>query len=46
MTGSGASPPCGTISCSVNYVCTVQLNWDDSKAGGLADQSSSISAKL
>lgn len=46
MAGSDASPVCGTISCSINSLCTVQLEWDDSKAGGLSDQTVSISGKL
>jgi type IV pilus assembly protein PilV len=46
MAGSDASPVCGTVSCTINYVCTVKLRWDDSKVGGLSDQSVTVIAKL
>jgi type IV pilus assembly protein PilV len=46
MAGSDASPVCGTVSCTINYVCTVKLKWDDSKVGGLSDQSVTAIAKL
>lgn len=46
MAGSDGSPVCGTISCTVNFVCTVTLKWDDTKAGGLADQVLTIEGKL
>jgi type IV pilus assembly protein PilV len=37
----------GTVSCNlVNNVCSVTLKWDDSKAGGLSDQSVTITTKL
>ena len=46
MTGAGGTAPCGTVSCTVNYVCTVSLSWDDSKAGGLPTQTLTIEGKL
>lgn len=46
MAGSESSPICGTVVCNTSYVCTVTLKWDDSKAGGLAEQSASITGKL
>lgn len=32
------APTCATVACDANYICTVRINWDDSKAGGLAEQ--------
>ncbi len=29
---------CGFISCDGSYACTVRIQWDDRKAGGLAEQ--------
>jgi type IV pilus assembly protein PilV len=46
MAGSDASPVCGSITCNISYVCTVTLRWDDSKAGGLSNQSVTVSAKI
>jgi type IV pilus assembly protein PilV len=46
MTGAGGAAVCGTISCTVNYVCTVSLTWDDSKAGGLPLQTLTVEGKL
>jgi type IV pilus assembly protein PilV len=46
MAGSDSSPVCGTVTCDVNFVCTAKLKWDDSKAGGLPEQSASITGKL
>lgn len=46
MGGSDDSPICGTISCTVNYVCSVKLTWDDSKSGGLPTQTFAIEGKL
>jgi type IV pilus assembly protein PilV len=45
-TMAGSSPPCGTISCDVNFVCSAKLSWDDTKAGGLSDQSVVITGRL
>lgn len=37
----------GTVNCAaLTQVCTVVLDWDDTKAGGLSDQSVTITAKL
>jgi type IV pilus assembly protein PilV len=46
MGGSDDSPICGTITCGVNFVCTVTLTWDDSKSGGLSDQSLTVEGRL
>jgi type IV pilus assembly protein PilV len=37
---------CGSVECDAAYVCTVKIKWDDSKAGGLADQSLVVQAKI
>jgi type IV pilus assembly protein PilV len=46
MGGSDESPVCGTITCNINYLCTVSLKWDDSKSGGLTTQTLTIEGKL
>lgn len=46
MNGSAASQVCGTVNCTTAFVCTVQLKWDDSKAGGLSDQVVTVEARL
>jgi type IV pilus assembly protein PilV len=33
-------------SLGANYLCTVRLRWDDSKAGGLADQTIEVQSKV
>ncbi len=37
---------CGAITCNDSYICTVRLRWDDSKAGGLAEQVIEIQSRL
>ncbi len=38
---------CGTVKCDAGtFVCSVTLEWDDSKAGGLAGQKVTITTKL
>jgi type IV pilus assembly protein PilV len=46
MGGSDASQVCGDVNCTTAFVCTVQLKWDDSKAGGLANQVVTLQARL
>ncbi len=46
MAGSDSSPVCGTVVCDASYICSAKLRWDDSKAGGLPEQSASITGKL
>lgn len=46
MNGSDASPVYGTVDCTTAFVCTVQLKWDDSKSGGLADQVITVQARI
>jgi type IV pilus assembly protein PilV len=43
---AGASPVCGSINCTTALQCTVRITWDDSKSGGLADQSVQIQSIL
>jgi type IV pilus assembly protein PilV len=40
------STTCGSVVCETDYVCTVKIKWDDSKAGGLADQTLEVQAKI
>jgi type IV pilus assembly protein PilV len=37
---------CGAVTCDADYLCTVSLRWDDSKAGGLSDQSIKVQSKI
>jgi type IV pilus assembly protein PilV len=46
MAGTDASPVCGSITCDINFVCSVTLEWDDSKSGGLSDQKLTIEGRL
>jgi type IV pilus assembly protein PilV len=46
MGGSAASPVCGSINCNASFVCTVSLEWDDSKAGGLSAQTAVLTGRL
>jgi type IV pilus assembly protein PilV len=45
--GSADSPVCGVIQCTVGtFNCTVDIKWDDSKAGGLAEQTVRIASTI
>lgn len=37
---------CGAISCDVTGVCTIQITWDDSRAGGLGNQRFETTSRL
>ena len=37
---------CGAINCDVTGVCTIQITWDDSRAGGLGTQRFSTTSRL
>lgn len=37
---------CGAINCDVAGLCTVQITWDDSRAGGLAAQRITTTSRL
>jgi type IV pilus assembly protein PilV len=37
---------CGTVSCDANFFCKVSIQWDDSKAGGVGNQTLAIESKL
>lgn len=37
---------CGAISCDVTGVCTIQITWDDSRAGGLGTQRFETTSRL
>jgi type IV pilus assembly protein PilV len=48
--GTGDSPVLGTIDCVgatfLTSLCTVTIEWDDSRAGGLADQKVTVQARI
>ena len=45
--GTGDSPVFGTINCDgASLLCTVIIEWDDSRAGGLADQKVTVQARI
>ncbi|MCW5654105.1 type IV pilus modification protein PilV [Hydrogenophaga sp.] len=37
---------CGAINCDVDGVCTIQITWDDSRAGGLGAQRFETQSRL
>ncbi len=37
---------CGAINCDVNGLCTIQITWDDSRAGGLGAQRFETTSRL
>jgi len=37
---------CAHVACDADYACTVQIRWDDSLSGGLADQTLVISSRV
>jgi type IV pilus assembly protein PilV len=44
--GTASSPICGTVKCELDFSCKVQLKWNDSDRGGLADQIVELKSKL
>jgi type IV pilus assembly protein PilV len=44
--GDMGSTACTVITCDSKYVCSVQIEWDDSKAGGLANQTVTVSSRV
>ena len=44
-TALGDPNACGAVNCESN-VCTISIDWDDSRAGGLAGQTFTTSARL
>lgn len=40
------STTCGAIHCEVTGVCTIQITWDDSRAGGLGAQRFETTSRL
>lgn len=41
-----ADSTCGAILCQANGECTLQITWDDSRAGGLGDQRFETKSRL
>ncbi len=41
-----ATSSCGAINCNADGLCTVQVRWDDSLAGGLGSQAITTSTRL
>lgn len=37
---------CGAIACDAGGLCTITINWDDSRAGGLGNQTFATSSRL
>lgn len=37
---------CVSIACDADFACTVQIRWDDSLSGGLADQTFAIASRV
>ncbi len=47
MGGTPDNPVCGAIACTIGaFGCTVNIRWDDSKAGGLAKQTVYVSSTM
>jgi type IV pilus assembly protein PilV len=45
--GTPDSPICGAIQCAIgSFNCTVDIRWDDSKAGGLANQTLRVASTI
>jgi type IV pilus assembly protein PilV len=45
--GTGDSPVYGTIDCDgASLLCTVTIEWDDTRAGGLAEQKVTVQARI
>ena len=37
---------CVSVTCNVDYECTVRIHWDDSRAGGLSNQILAMSSRV
>lgn len=47
QTGLGlAAKPCVAVNCDALGVCSVRLQWDDTAAGGLPDQSLTVTSRI
>ncbi len=46
--GSGVddSTTCASVQCDADYRCSVRIFWDDSRAGGLGDQTITVSSRV
>lgn len=42
----GDATTCVRVECSADYVCSVQIRWDDSRAGGEPDQQLTLGSRL
>jgi type IV pilus assembly protein PilV len=42
----GDNTTCAHIACDADYICTVQIRWDDSLGGGSANQTIVISSRI
>ena len=42
----GDATTCVRVACTADYVCSVQIRWDDSRAGGEAEQQLTLSSRL
>ena len=37
---------CVVVTCTADYICNVQILWDDSRAGGLSDQKMEVNSRV
>lgn len=44
--GGDPATTCAVVTCDALGVCSVQLEWDDSAAGGLSNQSIAVTSRL
>lgn len=43
---AGDNTTCGSVDCDANGNCSVTIQWDDSRAGGLSNQTISLTTRL
>jgi type IV pilus assembly protein PilV len=43
---TGDTTTCAQINCDAEYVCTVRIQWDDSRAGGLSNQTAVLTSRV
>jgi len=44
--GNTDTTTCVSVQCDADYRCTVKIFWDDSRAGGLGDQTITVSSRV
>jgi type IV pilus assembly protein PilV len=43
---AGDTTTCALVNCDADYKCKVEIYWDDSRAGGLAAQTVTVSSRV